>query len=63
MTMLSGKIKKNNKNCQNIKTTAPLFLFPEGKIHQNLFLFSFLSVGFVDTIFKMRLNIQNIQIF
>ena len=28
-------VKLNNENCQNIKKTAPLFLFLEGQMHKN----------------------------
>ena len=47
MTMLFGKIKEN-KNCPNIKKTAPIFLFLEGKMYQNqYFCFHFYATVFL----------------
>ena len=44
---------------KNIKTTVPLFLFPEGPIHQNQSVyFYFHALQVVETIFKMKLNIH-----
>ena len=64
MTMSAAMIKELKKMSKH-KKTAPLFLFLEGQMHlypSVHFLFS--CYRFVETIFKMKLNmLQNIQIF
>ena len=48
--MLSTTIKENKlSKYQNV---YPLFLFPEGEMHQNQHLFSFLCHSFAETIFN-----------
>ena len=37
--MLSAKVKAVPLNCQNIKKTAQLFLFPEVQMHGNQFVY------------------------
>ena len=54
-------VKLINKNCQNIKKTVSLFLFPKGHMHQNQSVFSFFCYSFVETIFKMKPQIFIIQ--
>ena len=52
-------LKLKNKSCENIKKTAPLFLFSEGQMHQiQSVFFHFLCYSFVETLFKKKLNTQ-----